>query len=64
MSMRHDRDEIYFDDPKLPDFIDDLTIRNLQLGKTRADIRLRRDGGDVTVTVLSRSGPARIVQIK
>jgi glycogen debranching enzyme len=64
LSLRHDRDEFYFDDPQLPDFIDDLTIRNLQLGETRADIRLRRDGGDVTVTVLSRSGSARIVQSK
>jgi glycogen debranching enzyme len=64
LNLRHDRDEIYFDDPQLPEFINDLTIRNLQLGKTRADIRLRRDGGDITVTVLSRSGPARIVQSK
>jgi glycogen debranching enzyme len=64
MSLRYDCDEIYFDDPQLPSFIDDLTIRNLQLGETHADIRLRRDGGDVTVTVLSRSGAARIVQSK
>jgi glycogen debranching enzyme len=64
LRLRHDRDEIYFHDPQLPEFIDDLTIHNLQLGQTRADIRLRRDGSDVTVTVLSRSGAAHIVQSK
>jgi glycogen debranching enzyme len=64
LNLQHDQDEIYFNDPQLPDFIDELTIRNLQLGQTHTDIRLRRDGGDVTVTVLSRSGAARIVQSK
>ncbi|QAY96608.1 amylo-alpha-1,6-glucosidase [Methylovirgula ligni] len=64
LSLRHDSNEIHFTDPRLPDFLDDLTIRNLQLGETRADIRLCRDGADVTVSVLSRNGPARIVQVK
>ncbi len=64
LSLRHESNEIYFTDPRLPDFLDDLTIRNLRLGETRADIRLRRDGDDVTVHVLSREGTARIVQSK
>lgn len=64
LSLRYDSNEIRFTDPRLPDFLDELTIRNLQLGETRADIRLRRDDDDVTVCVLFRDGPARIVQIK
>lgn len=64
LSLRHDSNEIRFTDPRLPDFLDELTIRNLQLGETRTDIRLRRDGDDVTVSVLSREGSARIVQTK
>jgi glycogen debranching enzyme len=64
LSLRQDSNEIRFEDPRLPDFLDELTIRNLQLGETRADIRLRRDGNDVTVSVLSRDGTACIVQTK
>lgn len=64
LSLDHDKNEICFDAPRLPDFLADLTIRGLQLGATRADIRLRRDGDDVTVNVLSRDGSARIVQTK
>ncbi len=62
LSLRHESNEIYFADPHLPDFLEDLTIRNLRLGETRADIRLDRDGDNVTVKVLSREGTARIVQ--
>jgi glycogen debranching enzyme len=64
LSFAYDKNEIRFDDPQLPDFLADLTIRGLQLGETRADIRLRSDGDDVTVSVLSRDGTARIVQTK
>jgi glycogen debranching enzyme len=64
LSLRHDSNEIHFEDPRLPDFLDELTIRNLQLGETRADIQLRRDGDDVTVSVLARDGIACIVQTK
>jgi hypothetical protein len=62
--LAYDKNEIRFADPQLPDFLADLTIRGLQLGETRADIRLRSDGDDVTVSVLSRDGTARIVQTK
>jgi glycogen debranching enzyme len=64
LSFTYDKNEIRFEDPQLPDFLADLTIRGLQLGETRADIRLRSDGDDVTVSVLSRDGTARIVQTK
>lgn len=64
LTLRQDSNEIYFTDPQLPDFLDDLTIRNLQLGETQADVQLRRDGGNIVVKVLSRKGSARIVQSK
>ena len=64
LSLRHESNEIRFTDPRLPNFLDELTIRNLRLGETRTDIRLRRDGDDVTVSVLSREGTVRIVQTK
>jgi glycogen debranching enzyme len=64
MQLRHDINEISFTDPRMPAFLDDVTIRGLRLGTSRADVRLRRDGADVTVTVLKREGNARIVQSK
>jgi hypothetical protein len=62
--LGHDKNEIGFANPHLPDFLADLTIRGLQLGDTRVDLRLRNDGVDVTLSVLSRVGAARIVQTK
>jgi len=64
LNLRYDNNEIYFTNPVLPDFLDDLTIHNLQLDETTTDIRLRRDGDDITVNILSRQGSARIVQSK
>jgi glycogen debranching enzyme len=64
LQLRHDTNEISFTDPRMPAFLDDLTIRGLQLGDSRTDVRLKRDGDDITVTVLNRTGTARIIQIK
>lgn len=64
LSFDHDSNEIRFANPQLPGFLADLTIHGLRLGKTCVDIRLRNDGTDVTVSVLSRDGDASIVQTK
>jgi len=64
LQLHHEADEISFTDPRMRSFLNDLTIRDLRLGNSRADVRLRRDGDDVTVTVLKRSGTARIIQTK
>jgi glycogen debranching enzyme len=47
--------EIRFRRPWLPRFLDELVIRSLRLGETRADILLRRYEDDVSVNVLGRS---------
>lgn len=62
LEISHEDNEIRFVDPKLPDFLDELVLRGLRLGTSRVDARLRRDGQDVTVTVLAREGDVRIVQ--
>ena len=64
LQLRHDVNEIRFTDPRMPAFLNDVTIRGLRLGASSADVRLRRDGDDVTVTVLRREGTARVVQSK
>ncbi|MGH7034458.1 MAG: MGH1-like glycoside hydrolase domain-containing protein, partial [Stellaceae bacterium] len=55
--------EICFREPRLPMFLDEVTIRSLSAGGARADIRLRRYGADVSVNVLDRKGDARVTVI-
>ncbi|MEW5424069.1 hypothetical protein [Amorphus sp. 3PC139-8] len=51
----HAANEIRFRRPWLPRFLDELVIRSLRLGETRADILLRRYEDDVSVNVLGRN---------
>ena len=48
----------------MPDFLDEVVIRNLRLGGSRVDVRLHRYGQDVTANVLSREGPLRVALLK
>jgi glycogen debranching enzyme len=61
LEMAYDRNEIQFREPVMPDFLDEVVIRNLKLGTSRADVRLHRYGPDVTANVLAREGVARIL---
>lgn len=64
LGLDHEQDEIQFHEPAMPDFLDEIVIRNLRLGSSRADIRLHRYGSDVTANVLSRGGSARVIVSK
>ncbi len=64
LELVNDENEIHFREPVMPEFLDEVVIRNLRLGTSRADVRLHRYGSDVTVNVLDREGGARIVVSK
>lgn len=64
LELDHVEDEIRFRNPVLPDFVDEVTIRKLQLGGSQVDIHFHRYEYDVTVNVLSRHGQAKIVVLK
>jgi glycogen debranching enzyme len=64
LQLMHEQDEIQFCEPVMPDFLDEVVIRNLRLGASRADLRLHRYGSDVSVNVLARDGNARILVSK
>lgn len=64
LEMSHEKDEICFRNPVLPDFVDEVVIRNLRLGEGRADIRVHRHGHDVTANVLHRQGTTKIAILK
>jgi hypothetical protein len=53
--------EMLYLDPTLPDWIPDLTVRDLKLGSQKFDIRFRRNDTETVVDVLS--GPSdRVVR--
>jgi glycogen debranching enzyme len=64
LELRHDRNEIRFNEPCLPEFLSEVILRGIRLGASRLDVRLDRVGRDVTVAVLEREGDARLVHTK
>jgi glycogen debranching enzyme len=61
LEMRADDNEIRFNHPLLPDFLDELCLRGLRLGDGSADVVLRRHGDDISVTVTEQSGKVKII---
>jgi glycogen debranching enzyme len=53
-------ERVRFRKPRLPEFLDQVIIRQLRVGDSELDLVLRRYGGDVSVNVLNRRGDGRI----
>ncbi len=53
--------QISFNEPQLPIFLDQVTLRHLSIGRGRADVALRRSGRHVVVDVIDRQGDIRIL---
>jgi glycogen debranching enzyme len=60
----HAENELRFREPLMPAFLDEIVLRNVRLGTTRADLRLHRYGNDVATTVMARQGNAKISVVK
>jgi hypothetical protein len=54
------RREIRLRNPRLPPFLQDVTLRELRLGSSTVDLRVRRHGEDVSMEVLRRRGEVQI----
>jgi glycogen debranching enzyme len=52
---------VVFDEPVLPDFVEEMTLRQLSVREGRLDVRLARAGTEVAAHVISRSGRVRAV---
>ena len=50
-----------FSTPALPEFLEQVTIRNLRIGEACVDLSLTRDKEDVRVDVLRKQGDLKIV---
>jgi glycogen debranching enzyme len=55
-----DKNEIRLRNPRLPDFIDDVLLRNLQLGDARADLRIRRVRDEVALDIVRSRGKMQV----
>lgn len=62
LGLRFDcaRESIVIAQPRLPAFLDEVFLRGLTLGRSSADIAIRRSGHVVAVEVLKRHGNLRI----
>jgi glycogen debranching enzyme len=60
LEIDHATLRVRFHQPRLPDFLDEVTIRSLAVGRGRMDIQARRHGDTISVTVLSREGQAQV----
>jgi glycogen debranching enzyme len=61
MSFDRGTGDVSFRHPRLPDFLDHVTIRGLRAGASRLDVMLRRFGNDVSINVLGRTGEGGVV---
>jgi glycogen debranching enzyme len=55
---------LVFERPMLPQFIDDIVIRNLRLGAASMDLRVHRYPEDVGVNVLRKSDDVQVILVK
>jgi glycogen debranching enzyme len=54
------RGEIRFRNPRLPAFLNEVILRDLQLNDSSVDLRLRRHGDDVSLEVLRTRGQIQV----
>ena len=52
--------EIRLTNPHLPEFLDEVILRDLQLGTSTVDLKVRRHGDDVSLEVLRRRGQIQV----
>lgn len=55
--------EILLRNPRLPMFLEEVTLRNLRLGQSVVDLKLRRHGNDVSLHVLRNEGQIRVTAV-
>jgi len=50
--------------PRLPEFLQDVRLRNLRVGPHTVDLMLHRHDEDVGINVVRRTGPVEVIAIK
>ncbi len=52
---------VHFERPRLPPFLDEVTLYNLAVGSGRVTVHLQRVGNEVALNVTERVGPIKVV---
>jgi glycogen debranching enzyme len=60
MEFEPRRSEIRLRNPRLPSFLDVVTLRNLQLGESSVDFKIRRHGDEVSLEILRTQGHIQV----
>ena len=55
-----DHGEIRLRNPRLPAFLNEVVLRDLELGSSSADLRLRRHGDEVSLEVMRTRGKIQV----
>lgn len=63
LEFNPDNNEILLRNPRLPPFLDEVTLRNLRLNQSAVDLILRRQGHDVSLQVLRNEGKIRVAAV-
>jgi hypothetical protein len=63
LEFNPDRHEILLRRPRLPSFLDEVTLRNLCLARSSVDLMLRRHGNDVSLQVLRNEGHVTVAAV-
>jgi glycogen debranching enzyme len=61
LTFKPEARQIVFDQPALPDFLDDVALHRLSLDGASVDIALKRDGPAIATHVLARDGDLCVV---
>jgi hypothetical protein len=64
LEFRPASQEIFLRNPRLPQFLDEVILRNLQVGGSAVDLKVSRHGEEVSLAVLRTRGPiqASVIQ--
>jgi len=52
--------ELRLRNPRLPPFLNEVVLRNLQLKQSSVDLKVRRHANEVSVEILERRGPVQV----
>ena len=63
LEFNRDNNEILLRKPRLPSFLNEVTLHNLRLGQSVVDLMLRRHGDDVSLQVLRNEGQIRVAAV-
>jgi glycogen debranching enzyme len=64
MHIDANKQQIYFTNPVLPDYLEQVRIRDIAVGSARLDINLEYHPNNVGVNVIRRRGDVQVISIK